>query len=61
MDIMTALKIENKDKLKIRNKSLQDAYVSREMLKCTYKEHEVLFDPFKKRVVSALAKGLTSA
>lgn len=55
MDIMTALKLEAPEKLQIQNKCMIDAFVSKDFLKGTYKESEILFDPFKKRVVSALA------
>lgn len=52
---MNALKLEAPEKLQITNKSMVDAFVSKDFVKVGYNEAEVLFDPFKKRVVSALA------
>ena len=52
---MNALKLEAPKKLQIKNKSMIDAHVSKDFVKAQYKESELLFDPFKKRVVSALA------
>lgn len=55
MDVMTALSLEAPESLQITNKAMKDAFASRNMMRGTYRESEILFDPFKKRVVSALA------
>ena len=59
MDIMNALKLESG--LTLKNKTLQDIFVTKETVLSTYREHSQVFDPIKKRVMSALAQGLGQA
>lgn len=62
LDVYNALKIEAPKHLQFTSKGLIEGLQGSEMyLNLRYPEHKARFDPFKRRVVEAIAKGLTNA
>ena len=62
LDIHNALKIEAPKHLQITNQGLLTGLNGPELyMSVRYEEHLTRYDPFKQRVVQALAKGLTNA
>ena len=56
IDIINAMKLEGPKHLQITNQTIVDGFVGREMYYDTrFPESQAVFDPFKKRVVGALA------
>lgn len=62
LDIIHALKLEAPAHLQITNKSILAGFIGQELYtNIRFPESQATYDPFKRRVVAALAKGLSQA